>query len=71
MLMMFCLAFTVPAGVPGGIYSDLDAFGNIFRNPIFFDYNDVETHWVGRTDWSFSRQFSGTFFYILLTLMTV
>ncbi|KAJ6642485.1 Beta-mannosidase, partial [Pseudolycoriella hygida] len=47
----------VPAEIPGGIYSDLDAAGNVFRNPIYFDYNDVETRWVGRSDWSYSREF--------------
>ncbi|KAJ6635884.1 Beta-mannosidase, partial [Pseudolycoriella hygida] len=50
--------FSVPAQVPGGIYSDLDAFGGIFKNQIYHDYNDVETRWVGRTNWTFSRQFS-------------
>ncbi|XP_037028038.1 beta-mannosidase-like [Bradysia coprophila] len=49
--------FRVPAQVPGGIYSDLDAFGGIFRNQIYHDYNDVETRWVGRTDWTFTREF--------------
>lgn len=53
------LEFSVPAQVPGGIYSDLDAFGGIFRNPIFHDYNDVENRWVGRTNWTFSRAFTG------------
>lgn len=49
----------MPAQVPGGIFSDLDAFGGIFRNQIYHDYNDVENRWVGRTDWTFRREFSG------------
>ncbi len=51
--------FSVPAQVPGGIYSDLDAFGGIFANAIYHDYNDVDTRWVGRTDWTFTREFTG------------
>lgn len=47
----------VPAGVPGGIYSDLEA-NQIFGSEIYHDYNDMETKWVGRTNWTFSRQFT-------------
>lgn len=55
--------FSVPASVPGGIYSDLDAFGGIFRNAIYHDYNDVDNRWVGRTDWTFTREFDGVCIY--------
>lgn len=53
----------MPASVPGGIYSDLDAFGGIFRNAIYHDYNDVDNRWVGRTDWTFTREFDGVCVY--------
>ena len=58
---MNILDFSVPAEVPGGIYSDLDAYGGIFKNSIYNDYNDVETRWVGRTNWTFSREFNGIY----------
>lgn len=64
---------SVPAQVPGGIYSDLDAFGGIFRNAIYHDYNDVENRWVGRTNWTFTRQFNGAcafFSYQFFNLLT-
>lgn len=52
----------VPASVPGGIYSDLEAFGGIFQSEIYSGYNDMETRWVGHTNWTFSRHFSGALF---------
>ncbi len=52
-------AIVVPASVPGGIYSDLAKNGSIFSTEIYFRYNDVETKWVGHTNWTFARAFIG------------
>lgn len=53
------LPVTVPATVPGGIYSDLEENG-ILSSKIYHEYNDVENRWVGRTNWSYARTFEVT-----------
>jgi len=53
------LAISIPSSVPGGIYSDLSQAGNIFQSDIYYRYNDLETKWVGRSNWTFSRSFEG------------
>ena len=60
LILLLWPVIEVPAEVPGGIYSDLDA-ASVFRTPIYYRYNDLETRWVGRTNWTFSRSFEGTF----------
>ncbi|CAL8069236.1 unnamed protein product [Orchesella dallaii] len=47
----------VSANVPGGIYSDLEDNG-ILKSPIYHEYNDLESRWVGRVNWTFSRNFT-------------
>ncbi|KAL3278385.1 hypothetical protein HHI36_013713 [Cryptolaemus montrouzieri] len=44
------------AKVPGGIFSDLQQ-NKIIDDPILED-NDQTTHWVGRTNWTYYRNFS-------------
>ncbi|CAL8069241.1 unnamed protein product [Orchesella dallaii] len=48
---------TVPATVPGGIYSDLEDNG-VLSSAIYHEYNDLETRWVGRMNWTFTRNFT-------------
>ncbi|CAL8069239.1 unnamed protein product [Orchesella dallaii] len=47
---------SVPAGVPGGIYSDLEE-SNVLGSAVYHEYNDMENKWVGRLDWTFTRDF--------------
>ncbi|ODN02454.1 Beta-mannosidase [Orchesella cincta] len=50
---------SVGASVPGGIYSDLED-GGVLRSAVYREYNDLETRWVGRTNWTYSRTFTAT-----------
>jgi len=59
LMIIWFTDISVAASVPGGIYSDLSANGTIFTSEIYFRYNDNETRWVGRTNWTFSRNFTG------------
>lgn len=50
---------SVPASVPGGIYTDLEE-NLIMKSPLFHEYNDMENRWVGRMNWTYTRSFKGT-----------
>lgn len=43
------------ANVPGGVYTDL--INNNIIGDVFYEYNDTETRWVSKTNWSYSYQF--------------
>ncbi|CAG9863674.1 unnamed protein product [Phyllotreta striolata] len=45
----------VKATVPGGIYSDLMSNGVI--GDIYYGYNDENTKWIPRLNWTYSRSF--------------
>lgn len=47
------------ATVPGGIYSDL--MTNNIIGDIFYGYNDVDTNWIPRLNWTYYRNFTGRF----------
>jgi len=49
----------VPATVPGGIYSDLEDNSDYLGSEIYHEYNDMENRWVGRMNWTFTRNFEG------------
>ncbi|ODM87400.1 Beta-mannosidase, partial [Orchesella cincta] len=50
---------SVPAAVPGGIYSDLEVHGDL-NSAVYHEYNDMENRWVGRLAWTFTRNFDVT-----------
>ncbi|XP_077483314.1 beta-mannosidase-like [Amblyomma americanum] len=45
----------IPATVPGGIYTDLKKSG-VIGEPLY-GFNDLRYDWVGKENWTFSRQF--------------
>merc|ERR1719447_1810280 len=47
---------SVPATVPGGIYSDLRQAG-VLNQDLYYRFNDVEYRWVGEEDWTYTGQF--------------
>ncbi|CAG7825645.1 unnamed protein product [Allacma fusca] len=49
----------IPATVPGGIYTDLEKSG-LLSTPIYYRFNDLETRWVAKENWTFSRSFNVT-----------
>lgn len=51
------LVYNVPATVPGGIYTDL--MKNNIIGDVFYRINDMETRWVSKKDWTYSRKFTG------------
>lgn len=46
----------VNATVPGGVFSDLMAAGNI--GDIFYERGDFDNRWVGESNWTYSRTFT-------------
>jgi len=50
--------FTVPATVPGGVYTDLLRAGEI-SDP-YYRFNDVAYRWVAKHDWYYTRTFQCT-----------
>uniref|UniRef100_A0A1B6CRS8 Beta-mannosidase n=1 Tax=Clastoptera arizonana TaxID=38151 RepID=A0A1B6CRS8_9HEMI len=50
------LSISVPARVPGGIYSDLRNAG-ILGEDILYRFNDVNYRWVARDNWTYSTKF--------------
>lgn len=51
------LGYNFPATVPGGIYSDL--MENKIIEDVFFKSNDINTRWVSKIDWNYTRTFKG------------
>ncbi|XP_049828728.1 beta-mannosidase-like [Schistocerca gregaria] len=49
-------SITVPASVPGGIYSDLRAAG-VLPEDIYYRFNDAEYRWVSYENWTYSTTF--------------
>merc|ERR1719239_564045 len=47
---------SVPATVPGGVYSDLRQAG-VLNQELYYRFNDVEYRWVGDEDWTYTGQF--------------
>nr|CAD7590061.1 unnamed protein product [Timema genevievae] len=48
---------SVPATVPGGIYTDLRAAGVLDGDP-FYRFNDLLYRWVARDNWTYARTFA-------------
>ena len=48
-----------PAVVPGSIFTDLMRLGRI-DDPYYRD-NDALYNWVGRSDWLYSKNFTGNY----------
>nr|CAD7442486.1 unnamed protein product [Timema bartmani] len=48
---------SVPATVPGGIYTDLRTAGVLDGDP-FYRFNDVLYRWVARDNWTYARTFA-------------
>lgn len=48
----------IPVSVPGGVYTDLMK-NNIIGN-VFEAYNDVNTRWVSKINWTYTKHFDGT-----------
>ena len=53
-----CSTPSLPASVPGDIYTDLHQAG-IIKDPLAA-FGDWKTAWVGRTSWSYQREFDVT-----------
>ena len=47
------MAISVPARVPGDVYSDLYA-ADVITSPMFGE-NDVKESWIGEHDWMYTR----------------
>merc|ERR1719402_1577714 len=47
---------SVPANVPGGVYSDLRQAG-VLNQDLYYRFNDVEYRWVGEEDWTYTGNF--------------
>lgn len=54
----FALVYNIPATVPGGIYSDL--MNQNIIGDVFYGFNDNTTKWVGRSNWTYTLNFTGT-----------
>lgn len=50
------LGIRIPAQVPGGIYTDLQASG-ILSDDLFDRFNDHEYRWVANEDWTYETTF--------------
>ncbi|XP_077528350.1 beta-mannosidase-like [Haemaphysalis longicornis] len=48
-------SISIPATVPGGIYTDLQKEG-LIGEP-YYGFNDVKYQWVGLENWTFTRKF--------------
>ena len=56
--LFICLGIhDVPAEVPGGVYTDLLRLG--YLDDPYYRYDDDTERWVGRTDWLYSKNFTG------------
>lgn len=57
---MYCLltGISIPATVPGGIYSDLMNAGIINSN-LYYRFNDEELRWVSFDNWTYTAAFQG------------
>lgn len=50
------LPSSVPASVPGCVYTDLLA-RNLIPDP-YIDRNELQTQWIGKSDWRYEREFT-------------
>ncbi|KAF2901224.1 hypothetical protein ILUMI_04960 [Ignelater luminosus] len=48
--------YNLPASVPGGVYSDL--MKNKIIDDVFFKSNDINTRWVSKINWNYTRTFT-------------
>ena len=48
---------TVPASVPGGVYTDLRQAG-VLAQDIYYRFNDLEYRWVAKEDWTYRGVFT-------------
>jgi beta-mannosidase len=47
----------VTAQVPGSVYTDLFR-GGVIGDP-YYRFNDLAYSWIGYSDWTYSKKFSG------------
>ena len=48
---------SVPATVPGGVYTDLSNAG-VLKDDLYYRFNDLEYRWVAQQDWTYTGMFS-------------
>lgn len=59
LLLTFAEYKDLNAVVPGGIYTDL--MNNNIIEDIFYGFNDENSKWVPRMNWTYYRNFTGIF----------
>ncbi|TRY71911.1 hypothetical protein TCAL_00176 [Tigriopus californicus] len=50
-------SISIPAQVPGGIYSDLER-AQVLNSSVYFRFNDVKFRWVGQESWVYKKEFT-------------